>query len=214
MSKVELNPSVGGSDTEREGVQVDSHLLFNTLNLIAGLASEGRKAEVAELIAHLSAMLRAMADENPTERSPLGDELELAEAYLWIERARYGERLEHDVRVQPDAVGARVPAGLLRRLAEAAIRQGVARFAGAWRVVIRARRSGEVLFLSVRSQARSGENAAAEVAAAAMQAEIADLTRRFILSGGRGATLAVKALSGGCRVTVRLSPVLEATALR
>lgn len=104
--------------------QIKPHFLYNALNSIAELCvEEPEKAE--ELTLQLSQYLRSDFDFKQLDSlTSLENEIELVEAYINIEKARFGARLnvEYDVRVNTDY---RIPPLILQPLVENAIRHGL-----------------------------------------------------------------------------------------
>ncbi|OME21862.1 hypothetical protein BSK63_31370 [Paenibacillus odorifer] len=104
--------------------QIKPHFLYNALNSIAELCvEEPEKAE--ELTLQLSQYLRSSFDFKQLDSlTSLENEIELVEAYINIEKARFGARLnvEYDVRVNTDY---RIPPLILQPLVENAIRHGL-----------------------------------------------------------------------------------------
>jgi LytS/YehU family sensor histidine kinase len=76
-------------------------------------------------------------------------ELEALDAYLGLMKARFGERLEVVLDVDPQARDALVPPMLLQPLVENAVRHGGAETRGRGRIVVSARRQGGDLALTV-----------------------------------------------------------------
>ena len=102
--------------------RIRPHFLFNSMNLIAELVhSDPDKAEAA--IENLSHLFRAALRE--TVDVPIGEELELCQNYIDIEKLRLGERLQ--VRWQIEHVPAEIgiPLLTLQPLLENAIYHGV-----------------------------------------------------------------------------------------
>lgn len=104
--------------------QINPHFLYNALNAIAELCViEPGKAE--ELTLNLSQYLRSSFDfKQLSSLTTLRGEMELVEAYVHIERARFGNRLEveYDVGVDPNTP---IPPLILQPLVENAIRHGL-----------------------------------------------------------------------------------------
>ncbi|KFN51131.1 sensor histidine kinase [Arenimonas composti] len=102
--------------------RIQPHFLFNTLN--TGAALVHARPEAAErVLLDLAELFRA-ALAGP-EVIPLAHELALVERYLEIERWRFGDRLQVDLRV-PDALPPLgVPALSIQPLVENAVRHGV-----------------------------------------------------------------------------------------
>jgi two-component system LytT family sensor kinase len=104
--------------------QVQPHFLFNSLHTIASLARDGRNADVVRLIADLSELLRAVTDQHQSTR-PLSDEVALTERYLDIQQARFGERLNVTIEIDPVAARVHVPTLTLQPIVDNAIRHGL-----------------------------------------------------------------------------------------
>jgi len=104
--------------------QIKPHFLYNTLNSIAALCiDEPQKAE--ELTLDLSEYLRGSFDFKQLDSmTTLENELELVQAYLNIEKARFGARLnvEYDLDVNLNIA---IPPLILQPLVENAIRHGL-----------------------------------------------------------------------------------------
>jgi two-component system, LytTR family, sensor kinase len=134
-------------------LQLNPHFLFNALNSIASLVTLERKSEAERMIDQLSDFLRASLASDPMADVPLADELDTIDAYLGIETARFGERLEVEIEVEDGANEAVVPNFILQPLVENAIKHGVARVTGAARIEVTARPENGELVLSVVNRA-------------------------------------------------------------
>jgi signal transduction histidine kinase len=107
--------------------QLNPHFFFNSLNAISTLVTERRNEEATAMIARLGDLLRATFARRDASLVTLGDELELVQRYLEIERVRFEDRLRVELDVAEAAFGARVPLLILQPLVENAIRHGIAR---------------------------------------------------------------------------------------
>jgi hypothetical protein len=128
--------------------QLDPHFLFNALNAISGTALRRDPERTAGLISDLSQLLRR-ALRHPAAEVPLEEELEFLHAYVSIERARMGGRLDVHVDVPDALLGRRVPTLLLQPLAENAVRHGLADKPGGGRLTVRVRESGGRLTIEI-----------------------------------------------------------------
>lgn len=107
-------------------MQLDPHFLFNALNTISVLVY--RDPEGADrMICLLSDFLRLSLQNADREQVRLEEELDFLEHYLAIQRARFGERLAVEVKVEPEARKAQVPSLILQPLVENSIRHGMRR---------------------------------------------------------------------------------------
>ena len=128
--------------------QINPHFLFNSLNSIAQLIhSDPDKAEVC--VERLADMFRYILHRAAKEFVPLAEELEMAEAYLAIERARFGDRLQVETQIDPRSLHEQIPNFILQPLVENAVKHGLSRKLGGGRVRIAASVGDGLLELTV-----------------------------------------------------------------
>ena len=105
-------------------MQLDPHFLFNALNGVAAqLRGDPRGAE--KTIVRLSEFLRVTLRDAARQEVALADELDFLRAYVAIEQARFGDRLQVGYDIPSETLGARVPSLLLQPLVENAVRHGM-----------------------------------------------------------------------------------------
>ena len=104
--------------------QIQPHFLFNTLNSIMALSDIDLQKMQRLLDAFASYLRISFNFLNTKELVPLSHELELVEAYLYIEQERFGERLKVEMNTG-DADGISLPPLTLQPLIENAVRHGV-----------------------------------------------------------------------------------------
>ncbi len=129
--------------------RIRPHFLFNSLNSIAALAGS-RPQDAERLIEDLSELMRAGLDQR-SRLAPLADEITLVKAYLRIEQARLGDRLQLGWEIPEDTLSLDVPLLSVQPLVENAIYHGVERCEGPSRVQIAARREGDTLQIEIRN---------------------------------------------------------------
>ncbi|WP_334071310.1 hybrid sensor histidine kinase/response regulator [Paenibacillus sp. A14] len=106
--------------------QIQPHFLFNTLNSVAALV-EIDPDRMQRLLLAFGDYLRASFDFANLERLvPLRKELDLVRAYLYIEKERFGDRLQVEWEVD-DRLELLVPPLSIQPLAENAVRHGLLR---------------------------------------------------------------------------------------
>ena len=130
--------------------QLDPHFLFNSLNALASLAGSQPQAARAMAVALADFFRRSRAAAS-REEIPLADELALTRAYLEVEKARFGERLSVEERVEDGAGRRPVPPLLLQPLVENAVRHGIAPRVSGGGVRIEAAVAGGRLRLAVEN---------------------------------------------------------------
>jgi two-component sensor histidine kinase len=123
--------------------QINPHFLFNALTTIGYLVKAAPDRALHTLLRLTEVLRRALrSDEDDVT---LSNELQLVEAYLDIERARFEERLRVEIDV-PDAVrNAKIPAFVLQPLVENAVKHGIApsRMGGVVSVRARLKEAGD-----------------------------------------------------------------------
>jgi signal transduction histidine kinase len=130
--------------------QLRPHFLFNTLNTIAVLVREQKNDDAVTLIARLSSLLRMSLDNTRVHEVTVRQELDFLERYLDIQKARFSDRLNIGIAIEPAAMEARIPNLLLQPLVENAIVHGIASKSGPGRVDLVGRVEGDKLHLEVR----------------------------------------------------------------
>jgi two-component system LytT family sensor kinase len=118
--------------------QVNPHFLFNALTTI-GYLIQTAPERAFETLMRLTALLRGVLRRSEGEFTTLGEEIELIESYLDIERARFEDRLRVTIDAPPDLRSHRIPALLVQPLVENAIKHGVSPSRAGGEVIISAR---------------------------------------------------------------------------
>src|SRR6185295_6532015 len=122
--------------------------LFNTLASVQFL-TETDPPQASKMLGHLLAYLRAALPQLCHASTTLGQEIELAEAYLNILRMRMGARLEFAVDV-PDALRTHpFPPVLLISVVENAVTHGLEPLAAGGHVTISAQQEGDRVLVAV-----------------------------------------------------------------
>ncbi len=133
----ELQEMAASSQLAALRAQINPHFLFNSLNSIAQLIStDPEKAE--SCVERLAELFRYMLTRSQADLVALDDELEFAEAYLDIERARFGDELVVRAEVDDMARGLLMPGLILQPLVENAVKHGISQKIGGGEVHIRA----------------------------------------------------------------------------
>jgi two-component system, LytTR family, sensor histidine kinase LytS len=128
--------------------QINPHFLFNALNTIVSFI-RFRPEQARELLIHLGEYFRRNLHDSGGFVT-LAEELEHIEAYLAIERARFGDKLRVEYDIEPGVDRYLVPGLVLQPLVENAVKHGLLpkREGGVVRIAAR-RRDRQTLELSV-----------------------------------------------------------------
>ena len=129
--------------------QINPHFLFNALNAIASLIhTDPARADAA--VEQLAEVFRYTLRRSEQEWAPLDQELAFARAYLDVEQARFGKRLEYAIHADDNVTRALVPSMLLQTLVENAVKHGISRLRAPGRIDIYASRADRHITLEVR----------------------------------------------------------------
>ncbi|HLJ47212.1 MAG TPA: histidine kinase [Bryobacteraceae bacterium] len=124
LRAVELERLLSESRLENLRAQLHPHFLFNALNAISAyIDCDARVAH--RMLEKLGELLRMSLEHADGQEVPLERELAFVERYLELQRARFEDRLEVTMNIDPGVRRARVPAFLLQPLVENAIRHGI-----------------------------------------------------------------------------------------
>jgi signal transduction histidine kinase len=128
--------------------QINPHFLFNALNVIASLTH--RDPDRAEaVVEELAEVFRYTLSRSEQEWVRLEDELGFVRAYLSVEKARFGDRLQVEVQADAAAEQCLIPAMIVQTLVENAIKHGVSAVRAGGCIRISAGLVGDRLHLAV-----------------------------------------------------------------
>jgi signal transduction histidine kinase len=128
--------------------QLNPHFLFNTLNAVAALVDRDPRG-VRRIISRLSELLRATLEPSAAAEVALSTELTLTQRYLEILEIRFQGRLTTEVDAPPELGAALVPRLILQPLVENAMKHAVGLTSEPSSIVVRVRRDGYDLVLTV-----------------------------------------------------------------
>lgn len=128
--------------------QIDPHFLFNCLHSISALTTAD-PAAARRMCLLLGDFLRETLALGGEARITVARELKLVQRFLEVERIRFGDRLDLEVAVEPDAERCLVPPLLLQPIVENAVTHGVAHLLGRGTVRITASRTPQRVVLVV-----------------------------------------------------------------
>ena len=128
--------------------QINPHFLYNTLESIVWKAGEAGRPDIGKLASSLGKLYRLSISGGLFV--PLEQELEHVQMYMNIQRSRYGNKVDYEVRlhgVDPDQV--EVPKLILQPIVENSLLYGMEGLDHTLRIRVAAWRRGEKLLLTV-----------------------------------------------------------------
>jgi sensor histidine kinase YesM len=104
--------------------QIRPHFLYNTLNALSGLIHLQRNQQAKEVLMGLSGMLRYCTDQEKLETT-LFEEITYVSRYLHIQKIRFRDRLNFEIKVDEKLNAFLVPFMLLQPIVENACEYGL-----------------------------------------------------------------------------------------
>jgi hypothetical protein len=179
-------------------LQLQPHFLFNALNTVsATMYDDPRRADT--MLGDLAELLRASLRRPHNDLVPLREELAIADRYIDLQTARFGNRLSVHRDIEDSCLGVPVPLFLLQPLLENAVRHGRVERLGSGRIVVSARYTGTLLVLDVWDDGGDEANASAGHGLG-----LRATRERLQLQFGERATLSSGPAEGGWRVRISL----------
>ena len=131
--------------------QINPHFLFNTLNTIAAVCGEEGAKRTRDLIMQLSTFFRRIT-KRESDFVSLEDELEYIDAYLAIEQARFGDRLqvEKEIRLSQDGYRTSIPILALQPIVENAVKHGISKKPGGGKLILSAKEEDSKVIIEVK----------------------------------------------------------------
>ncbi len=128
--------------------QINPHFLYNTLQVIGGMALRKNAPEIYSVTTALGDILRYCLNfENETVA--LGEELHYFECYLSIQKQRFGDRLHVSIDVPAELGAVPVPKLILQPILENSFQHGLSEKEKGWDISIRAERRDGCLVIAV-----------------------------------------------------------------
>ncbi|MGR4991877.1 LytS/YhcK type 5TM receptor domain-containing protein [Vibrio rotiferianus] len=135
--------------------QVNPHFLFNALNTISAITRRDPD-KARELIQNLSHFFRSNLKQN-INTVTLKEELAHVNSYLSIEKARFTDRLEVEIDIEPELLDIKLPSFTLQPLVENAIKHGISNMLEGGKVKIYSQAHAQGHLITVEDNAGSYE---------------------------------------------------------
>ncbi|MDF2484435.1 MAG: histidine kinase [Herbinix sp.] len=129
--------------------QINPHFLYNTLDTIVWMAEFNNSAKVIEITKALAQFFR-LSLSGGSEITTVEHELEHVRQYLFIQKQRYGEKLEYTIDFDDSLLNIQIPKILLQPIVENALYHGIRGLDRQGHIDISVRKEGENLLLIVK----------------------------------------------------------------
>lgn len=153
LEKLEVENQLEVMKLELLKSQVNPHFLFNTLNVISGMANLEDAETTEKMIKALSSLFRYNLKTSDFE-VPLARELKVVEDYMYLQQMRFGERISYDIVCTADEERNIVPAFTFQPLVENCILHGLSRKEEGGRIRVRVRKVEDKLMIYIGDTGR------------------------------------------------------------
>ena len=106
-------------------LQINPHFLYNTLETISSIAAVKQVFVVCDICGKLGEIFRYSLGKNYGELVPLEQEMTHIKNYMFIQKIRYGDRLQVFYNIDADAAHVHIPRFILQPIVENAISHGL-----------------------------------------------------------------------------------------
>ena len=106
-------------------LQINPHFLYNTLETISSIAAVKQVFVVGDICGKLGEIFRYSLGKNYGELVPLEQEMTHIKNYMFIQKIRYGDRLQVFYNIDVDAAHVYIPRFILQPIVENAISHGL-----------------------------------------------------------------------------------------
>lgn len=129
--------------------QINPHFLYNTLQVIGGMALQKDAPEVYTVTTALSDILRYSLNFSK-EMVPLAEEVEYLKSYVMIQNERFGDRVQLQLHLDPETTGCYIPKLIMQPLAENSFEHGFLEKSGEWILCVESSMVADDLLIRVR----------------------------------------------------------------
>lgn len=200
---------VAAAELDALRAQINPHFLFNSLNSIAQLiGTEPDRAE--KCVERLAEIFRYILHSDNRAFVTLDDELGIVDAYLDIERARFGDNLLVRYEIDDAVRNHSVPTLILQPLIENAVRHGISKKIGGGTVSVHAALSGDDLKIVVHDTGIGMKDTLAD--SLEVGVGLRNVHDRLVFLFGEEYAPQIESSPGqGTTIELRLPPGVEAT---
>ena len=141
LREAELNAQMMAYKYESLRNQINPHFLFNSFNVLSDLVYDDQ-AQAVKFIRQLSDLFRYVLDSRDKELVSLGEELTFLDAYIYLLKTRFGDKLDLKISLTADAAVMVVPM-TLQLLLENAVKHN--ELSDSYPLTVEIRRAGDYM---------------------------------------------------------------------
>ncbi|WP_343637044.1 histidine kinase [Fluviicola sp.] len=129
--------------------KMNPHFIFNCLNNIQYLIVMGKQEEAEYALSDFSSLLRKFLQQSDNSFITLRDEVELLKSYIAVERFRFEESLDVEVKIPENLLHLKIPTLLIQPTVENAIVHGLAHKKGDKKLLIEGYQENDSIILKI-----------------------------------------------------------------
>lgn len=133
--------------------QINPHFLFNTLNMIVGMAQVEEAETTEKMITAMSRLFRYNL-KSTASVMPLEREIKVVEDYIYLQKMRFGSRIRYAADCSLETADLLIPSFALQPIVENAIVHGISEKPEGGKIYIRSWMEGKKLWISVADTGR------------------------------------------------------------
>lgn len=190
--------------------QINPHFLYNTLDTIVWMAEFNDSSRVIALTKSLAAFFR-LSLSGGRELITVEDELEHVRQYLYIQKERYGDKLNYTIHAPEEVLDYTVPKIILQPIAENSIYHGIKPLDRPGQITITVQEEGEKLIFTVSDNGAGyrPDVAVADNPSRPGKVGLKNVDERLKLYYGPGYGVTIHSAPGaGCRVELTVGKQL------
>ncbi len=148
VEKLEIERRLESTNLELLKSQIKPHFLFNTLNVIGGMANLEEAQVTEKMIKALSSLFRYNL-KTPEMEVVLAQELRIVRDYMYLQQMRFGNRINYSMECKLNQETVRVPTFSFQPLIENAIIHGISKKEKGGKICIRVWAENEKVVITV-----------------------------------------------------------------
>lgn len=148
MEKLEMARRLDAMELELLKSQINPHFLFNTLNVIGGMANL-EDAQTTEKMIHSLSVLFRYNLKTPEEKVTLARELKVIRDYMFLQEMRFEGRITYDIDCRTDTEDVAIPTFIFQPIVENAVIHGLAPKEEGGHIRIRIRKKEDMLLINI-----------------------------------------------------------------
>lgn len=116
--------------------QINPHFMYNTLQVIGGMALKKNVPQVYNITTALGDIMRYSLNFSD-EMVPLKEEIQYFQSYLAIQDERFGNRIDLEINIPEELLEYLIPKLILQPLLENSLEHGLSNKSGVWRIILK-----------------------------------------------------------------------------